>query len=161
MLRELHHFPGGNNVVQEDVWQDNVVCDAGVSLLPGVATPAHAGRDDKCRRDIRKAEETLEKAVRKHSEGSRQAEQRSRRQQFVVQSRRGGNTVAVSRLHDCVVGVPVGSRRRHLLIPTQELRAALPPDAVDRGLPVQANRAVRPDPLVRNDLVRTTPLSLS
>jgi hypothetical protein len=99
----------------------------GASLLAGVATPANADRDEKCRRDIRKAVEKLEKAVRKHGEGSRQAEQRSRRQQFVVpaityqrrivQSRRGGNTVAVSRLHDCVVGVagvPVGSRSRHL-----------------------------------------------
>src|ERR1035437_1072096 len=57
----------------------------------------------------------------------------SRRQQFVVpaityqrrivQSRRGGNTVGVCRLHDCVVGVaglPVGSRSRHLFISTQE-----------------------------------------
>jgi len=32
---------------------------------------------------------------------------------------------------------------------------SLPPDAVDPGLRVPANRAVRPDPLVRNDLVRT------
>ena len=57
----------------------------------------------------------------------------SRRQQFVVpaityqrrivQSRRGGNTVGVCRLHDGVVGVaglPVGSRSRHLFISTQE-----------------------------------------
>jgi hypothetical protein len=36
----------------------------GVSLLAGVATPARADRDDKCRRDVRKAEENLEKAVR-------------------------------------------------------------------------------------------------
>jgi len=33
--------------------------------------------------------------------------------------------------------------------------------SVDPGLRVQANRAVRPDSLVRNDLVRTTPISLS
>jgi len=48
----------------------------GASLLIGVATPAHADRDDKCRRDVHKAEENLEKAVRKHGERSRQAEQR-------------------------------------------------------------------------------------
>ena len=48
----------------------------GVSLLAGVATPARADRDDKCRRDIHKAEENLEKAVRKHGEHSRQAEER-------------------------------------------------------------------------------------
>ena len=46
----------------------------GVSLLAGVATPARG--DDKCSRDIHKAEENLEKAVRKHGEHSRQAEQR-------------------------------------------------------------------------------------
>ena len=93
----------------------------------------------------------------------------SRRQQFVVpaityqrrivQSRRGGNIVAVSRLHDCVVGVagaPVGSRSRHHIYPHSKICVrSLPPDAVDPGLRVQANRAVRPDPLVRNDLVRT------
>src|ERR1019366_7753445 len=62
----------------------------------------------------------------------------SRRQQFVdpaityerriVQSRRGGSTVAVSRLHDCVVGVdgvPLGSRSRHLFIPTQEFASGV------------------------------------
>jgi len=48
----------------------------GASLLVGMATPAHGDRDDKCRRDIQKAEENLEKAVRKHGEHSRQAEQR-------------------------------------------------------------------------------------
>jgi hypothetical protein len=50
----------------------------GASLLAGVATPAHADRDDRCRRDVRKAEENLERAVRKHGERSRQAEQRRR-----------------------------------------------------------------------------------
>jgi hypothetical protein len=69
--------------------------------------------------------------------------------------------VAVSRLHDCVVGVVgvlVGSRSRHLFIPTQEVAARnLPQDAVNPGLRGQANRAVRPDSLVRNDLGRTTP----
>ena len=46
----------------------------GMSLLAGVATPVRA--DDRCSRDIHKAEENLEKAVRKHGEHSRQAEQR-------------------------------------------------------------------------------------
>lgn len=50
----------------------------GASLLAGVATPARADRDDKCQRDIRKAEQNLEKAVRKHGEHSSQAEQRRR-----------------------------------------------------------------------------------
>lgn len=50
----------------------------GASLLAGVAMPAHADRDDRCRRDIRKAEENLNKAVRKHGERSRQAEERRR-----------------------------------------------------------------------------------
>lgn len=48
----------------------------GASLLAAVATPARADRDDACRRQVRKAEENLEKAVRKHGEHSRQAEQR-------------------------------------------------------------------------------------
>jgi len=50
----------------------------GASLLAGVATPARADRDDKCRNDIRKAEQNLEKAVRKYGEHSEQAEQRRR-----------------------------------------------------------------------------------
>jgi hypothetical protein len=67
----------------------------------------------------------------------------------------------VSRLHDCVLGVsgvPVGTRIRHRFTPTQEfcIRSLLL-DAVDPGLHVQANRTVRPDTLVRNDLVRTAP----
>jgi len=33
MLRELHHFSGGKNVAQEDVWQDNVVRDAGCIVI--------------------------------------------------------------------------------------------------------------------------------
>jgi len=46
------------------------------------AIPAHADRDDhdrdreKCERRVHKAEENLERAVRKHGEHSRQAEQR-------------------------------------------------------------------------------------
>jgi len=46
----------------------------GVTLLAGAATPARAD----CRNDIRKAEANLDKAVRKHGEHSRQAEQRRR-----------------------------------------------------------------------------------
>jgi len=46
----------------------------GASLLAGTAVPARAD----CRNDIRKAEENLQKAVRKHGEHSRQAEERRR-----------------------------------------------------------------------------------
>jgi hypothetical protein len=46
----------------------------GASLTAGVAMPARA--DDKCSRDIHKAEENLQKAVQKHGEHSRQAEDR-------------------------------------------------------------------------------------
>ena len=45
--------------------------------------------------------------------------------------------------------------------PLKKLRPSLPQDAVDPGLRVRANRAVRPDSLVQNDLVRTTPTSSS
>jgi hypothetical protein len=48
----------------------------GASLMAGLATPAHADRDDRCERKIRKAEQNLEKAERKHGEHSRQAEKR-------------------------------------------------------------------------------------
>ena len=48
-------------------------------LLAGAATHARADRDDPCPRLIRKAEEDLEKAVRKHGEQSRQAEQHRQR----------------------------------------------------------------------------------
>jgi len=47
----------------------------GASLLAGVPTTVRA---DNCDRDIRKAEQNLEKAVRKHGEHSKQAEQRRR-----------------------------------------------------------------------------------
>jgi hypothetical protein len=47
-----------------------------IALLAGVATPARADRDDKCQRDIHKAEENLEKAVHKHGKHSRQDEDR-------------------------------------------------------------------------------------
>ncbi|MGC2194895.1 MAG: hypothetical protein WA628_09470 [Terriglobales bacterium] len=50
----------------------------GASLLATAAIPAHADQDDKCRRDIHKAEQNLEKAIRKHGEHSRQAEERRR-----------------------------------------------------------------------------------
>lgn len=51
----------------------------GVSLMAACALPAHADRDDReerCRRDVHRAEERLERAVRKHGERSRQADDR-------------------------------------------------------------------------------------
>lgn len=67
----------------------------------------------------------------------------------------------MSRFDDCVAGVagvPFGSRSRHLFIPTQEVAVrSSSEDAVDTGLRINANRAVRPAPLVRNDLVRKSP----
>jgi glycerol kinase len=61
------------------VFGKTMLCAAlGASLLAGVATPANADRDDACRRQVRKAEENLNKAVRKHGERSRQAEERRR-----------------------------------------------------------------------------------
>jgi hypothetical protein len=46
-------------------------------FLFGSAAPVRAlDRDDKCERRIHKAEENLQKAIRKHGEHSRQAEQR-------------------------------------------------------------------------------------
>jgi hypothetical protein len=61
------------------VFAKTVLCAMlGAVLLAGAATPARADRADKCRRDIHKAEENLEKAIRKHGERSRQAEQRRR-----------------------------------------------------------------------------------
>ena len=51
----------------------------GVSLLAAGALPAQADRDDReehCRRNVQKAEERLERAVRKHGERSRQADDR-------------------------------------------------------------------------------------
>ena len=50
----------------------------GASLLAGTALPAHADQDERCRRDIQKAEQNLDKAIRKHGEHSHQAEQRRR-----------------------------------------------------------------------------------
>ena len=47
------------------------------ALLLGNAVPVHAfDRDDKCVRRIRKAEDNLRKAERRHGEHSRQAEKR-------------------------------------------------------------------------------------
>ena len=46
------------------------------SLIIGTAVPALADQDDRCRRDIHRAEQNLDKAVRKHGEHSRQAEDR-------------------------------------------------------------------------------------
>ncbi len=51
----------------------------GASLLAGTAVSAHADQDDRCRRDIHKAQESLDKAIRKHGEHSRQAEDRRHR----------------------------------------------------------------------------------
>ena len=50
----------------------------GASLLAGTALPAQAEQDERCRRDIQKAEQNLDKAIRKHGEHSRQAEDRRR-----------------------------------------------------------------------------------
>jgi hypothetical protein len=48
-----------------------------LGLLMGMYKPALAvDRDDRCERQVRKAELNLEKAVRRHGEHSRQAEQR-------------------------------------------------------------------------------------
>ena len=59
----------------------NVALTAGLgaSLMAACALPAHADRDDRderCRHDVQKAEQSLEKAVRKHGEHSRQADDR-------------------------------------------------------------------------------------
>ena len=51
----------------------------GISLLASCVIPAYADRDDReerCRRDVHKAEERLERAIQKHGEHSRQAEDR-------------------------------------------------------------------------------------
>jgi hypothetical protein len=46
-------------------------------FLTGSVVPVHAvDRDDKCERNIRRAESNLHNAVRKHGEHSRQAEKR-------------------------------------------------------------------------------------
>jgi len=63
------------------------------------------------------------------------------------------STIVSSVLLVCRMEVEVAS----IYPPLKNLRPSLPQDAVDSGLRVQANRAVRPDSLVRNDLVRTTP----
>jgi hypothetical protein len=45
----------------------------------GSAVPSRAvDRDDKCERRVHQAEENLDRAIRKHGEHSRQAEQRRR-----------------------------------------------------------------------------------
>lgn len=46
-------------------------------FLTGSVVPVHAvDRDDKCERNIRKAENNLQNAIRKHGEHSRQAEKK-------------------------------------------------------------------------------------
>lgn len=42
----------------------------------GAVTARAVDRDDRCEKQVRKAEQNLDKAVRKHGEHSRQAEQR-------------------------------------------------------------------------------------
>ena len=46
------------------------------------------------------------------------------------------------------------------LSPSRTCVRSLPADAVDPGLREGANRVVRPDPLVRNDLVRVIPTGI-
>jgi hypothetical protein len=48
------------------------------SLMVGSAIPAYADRDDQCRHDMQRAEQNLDKAIRKHGEHSRQAEDKRR-----------------------------------------------------------------------------------
>ena len=50
----------------------------GAALLAGSAVPAHAERDESCERDVHRAQQNLDKAIRKHGEHSRQAEDRRR-----------------------------------------------------------------------------------
>jgi hypothetical protein len=47
-------------------------------LFVGSVVPSRADDHDRCERRIRKAEQNLDKEVRKHGEHSRQAEQRRR-----------------------------------------------------------------------------------
>lgn len=51
----------------------------GAALFAGTAVPAHADQDDRCRKDVQKAKQTLDRAIRKYGEHSRQAEDRRRR----------------------------------------------------------------------------------
>ena len=46
------------------------------SLIAGAAIPAHADQDDWCRHDVHRAEQNLDKAIQRHGEHNRQAEQR-------------------------------------------------------------------------------------
>lgn len=50
----------------------------GMALLTGLPTAVHAEHQDRCHRDIEKAEHNLAKEARKHGEHSRQAEERRR-----------------------------------------------------------------------------------
>jgi hypothetical protein len=69
-----------------------MLCAALVAYLwAGVTTPARADRGDACRRQIRKAEENLEKAIRKHGEQSRQAEQGRRQLEEIRECCRTGD----------------------------------------------------------------------
>ena len=42
----------------------------GAALLGGTAVSAHAERDDRCERDVHRAEQNLDKAIRKHGGGN-------------------------------------------------------------------------------------------
>ncbi len=44
------------------------------TLMVGSAIPAHADRDDRCRHDVQRAQQNLDKAIRRHGDHSRQAE---------------------------------------------------------------------------------------
>ena len=61
-------------------WAGQTILGAilGAALLAGTAVSAHADRDDHCERDVHRAEQNLDKAMRKHGEHSRQAEDRRR-----------------------------------------------------------------------------------
>ena len=62
-------------------------------LLAGAATPARADGDKACPRLISKTEESLEKAVRKHGEQSRQAEEQRRRLEEIRECCQAGGHV--------------------------------------------------------------------
>ncbi|HYB76694.1 MAG TPA: hypothetical protein VEE85_00705 [Candidatus Bathyarchaeia archaeon] len=78
-----------NEVFGKTMW-----CAAlAVYLLAGAATPARADGDKACPRLIRKAEESLEKAVRKHGEQSRQAEEHRRRLEEIRECCQAGGRI--------------------------------------------------------------------
>lgn len=76
-------------------WYGKVIWSGvlGVSLMAGAAMPAFAyrDRDDDCQKNVAKAERNLDKAVRKHGERSRQAEQQRRKLEEVRERCHGGD----------------------------------------------------------------------